>query len=88
MILAQGFKSFSEIIECCVGTIDGTLIWIHKPDKNTVDVCGFGPKKFFCGRKKFGLNMQAICDAARRFLNVERRFSGSTFDYFAFEQSK
>ena len=62
MDVAQGFNSKSEInIDGCVGAIDGILIWIHKPDKDNVDLCGFGPKKVFCDRKrKFGLNMHGV----------------------------
>ena len=88
--VAQGFKAKSDLdIDVCAGAIDGILIWIHKPSKNDAKAIQFGPAKFFCGRKKkFGLNMQAICDSQRRFLDVEIRFPGSTSDFFAFEQSK
>ncbi|KAL9191554.1 hypothetical protein ACHAXT_001260 [Thalassiosira profunda] len=89
-IVAQGFKEKSDIdIDVCCGAIDGILIWIHKPSKKDVQAIGCGPAKFFCGRKKkFGLNMQAVCDARGRFLDVEIKFPGSTSDFFAFEQSK
>lgn len=85
--VACGFKSKSEIdINVCVGAIDGMLIWILEPDKDDVDLYGFSPKKFFCGRqKKFGLNMQAVFDASYCFLGVEIRFPSSTSDYFRFE---
>ena len=84
--IANGFKEKSNIdIDISVGTIDGILIWIHKPSKNDVEAFKFGPAKFFCGRKKkFGLNMQAVCDARGRFLDVEIRFPGSTSDFFCF----
>jgi hypothetical protein len=54
-----GFKSKSTIdIDCCVGAIDGILIWMNKPTIRDQIVIGFGPAKFFCGRKKkYGLNM-------------------------------
>ena len=89
-MVAEGFKAKSEIsIDCCVGSIDGILIWIHKPGKHDVKAIKFGPAKFFCGRKKkFGLNMQAVCDARGRFLDVEIKYPGSTSDYFAFDQSE
>eukprot|EP00970_Alexandrium_tamarense_P003439 scaffold538_cov127-Alexandrium_tamarense.AAC.1 len=38
-------------------------------------------------KKKFGLNMQAVCDAQRRFLWVDIRYPGMTIDFFAFDQS-
>lgn len=87
--LAQEFRSKSTIgITNCVGAIDGILMWIHKPTDQDCDVLGFRQTKFFCGRKKkFGLNMQAVCDARRRFLWVELRYPGSTSDFFAFDQS-
>ena len=52
--LALEFKAKSRIgLQNCVGAIDGLLIWIHKPSKvDILNNIGFGPKKFFCGRKK------------------------------------
>jgi len=87
--LSEEFKRKSDIGIChCVGAIDGILIWVHKPTEADCEKMGFGPVKFFCGRKKkFGLNMQAVCDARKRFLWVDIRFPGSTSDFFAFEQS-
>ena len=87
--VADGFKRKSDIgISCCIGAIDGILIWIHKPSKVDEKVIKFGPAKFFCGRKKkFGLNMQAICDARGMFLDVEVRFPGTASDFFAFDES-
>ena len=88
--LASEFKAKSEIdIDCCIGSIDGILIWIHKPTEADCERTGVGPKPYFCGRKKkYGLNMQAICDARRRFIWVDIQFPGATSDYFAFEQSE
>ena len=88
-MLAKEFEAKSSINICnCVGAIDGILIWVHQPTEADCKDLGFGPIKFLCGRKKkFGLNMQACCDARRRFLYVDIRFPGSTSDFFAFEQS-
>jgi hypothetical protein len=87
--LADEFKCKSSVGIChCVGAIDGILIWIHKPTASDCEALGFGPIKFFCGRKKkYGLNMQAVCDARRRFLWVDLKYPGSTSDFFAFDQS-
>ena len=72
----------------CAGCLDGILIWTHKPSKPELEKLGIGGKKFFCGRKmKIGLNMLAVCDARRRFLDVEIRHPGSTSDYLAFALS-
>ena len=88
--IAQGFKRKSAAnLESCAGAIDGMLIWIHKPSKQDMEEQGFGEMKYFCGRKKkFGLNMQAVCDSDKKFLDVEISFPGATSDYFAFYHSK
>ncbi|KAL7474698.1 hypothetical protein ACHAW6_000658 [Cyclotella cf. meneghiniana] len=56
-VIARAFKAKSEIgIDCCVGAIDGILIWIHKPSALDIKSIGFSAKKFYCRRKKkFGI---------------------------------
>jgi hypothetical protein len=72
--------------DCCVGAIDGILIWIHRPSQKCCVQAGCDVGKFFCGRKhKFGLNCQAICDAEGRFLDMSIMYPGSTADCLAFE---
>ena len=47
-----------------------------------------GRKEFFCGRKhKFGLNLQAVCDAEGRFLDLDIEHPGATSDFLAFSTS-
>ena len=72
-LVANEFREQSSIgLNNCAGCVDGILIWIHKPTIPELQKLGIGGKKLFCGRKKkFGLNMQAVCDACRRFLDVE-----------------
>ena len=68
--IATGFKEKSGIgLANCVGAIDGLLVWIHKPNKADVEKnIGFGPKKFFCGRKKkYGMNMMGTCHRSSYF---------------------
>ena len=87
--LARAFKrkSFPEF-DNCVGCIDGMLVWINKPSKPTLRDAGLGARKFFCGRKKkFGLNLQAICDHLLRFIDVEIIHPGATSDYLSFATS-
>ena len=62
---ARGFKAKSQIlIDCCLGAIDGMLVWMNKPNITDQKIIGFGPAKFFCGRKmKYGLNMMGVCDS-------------------------
>ena len=87
--IANGFEKKSHVgFDNCVGCIDGMLVWIHKPSKRALEKAGFGPKKFFCGRKKkFGLNLQAICDHNRKFLDIDIVHPGSTSDYLCFSTS-
>ena len=74
--------------DCCVGAVDGILIWIQQPSDADANVSECGTKKFWCGRKhKFGLNCQAICDAKGKFLDISVLFPASTSDVLAFESS-
>ena len=44
--------------------------------------------RFLCGReKKFGLNLQAVCDHMRRFIALDVGFPGSTSDFLSFLNS-
>ena len=64
------------------------LVWTNKPSRPHLRPVGVGPKKFFCGRKKkFGLNIQAICDHKRRFLDAEVEHPASTSDCMCFTTS-
>ena len=55
----------------CVGCIDGILLWMEKPSKQQCAEAGVDSGKFYCGRKgKYGLNLQAVCDACHRFIDV------------------
>ena len=85
----EGFRSRSKIyIDCCIGSIDGMLIWMNKPTIADQVKIGFGPTKFFCGRKKkYGLNMMGVCDSRRRFIWVEVNMPGASSDFYAFDQS-
>ena len=87
--IATHFASKSSMnFENCVGCVDGILIWTSKPSKPILLRAGLGVIKFFCGRKKrFGLNMQAICDHKLRFLDIDIAHPASTSDYLAFATS-
>lgn len=87
--VAEGFKKKSDVnFDNCVGAIDGIHIWTHKPTKHDVEDLGFGELKFFCGRKlKYGLNMQAACDARGRFLDVYIGTPGAASDFYSFGMS-
>jgi hypothetical protein len=87
--LAKQFGNKSAAgFDCCVGAVDGILLWIHRPSEDDAAAAGCGPAKFFCGRKhKYGLNCQAVCDAKGRFLDMSILFPGSTSDVLSFESS-
>ena len=72
----------------CIGCIDGLLIWMEKPSKDQCIEVGVDSGKFLCGRKgKFGLNLQGICDARRRFTYISIQHPASASDYLAFVTS-
>ena len=87
--IAEAFKAKSKAdFDICVGCVDGMLVWIHLPSKEECERIGVGQAKFICGRKsKCGLNLQAICDAERRFLDISILFGASASDLLAFESS-
>jgi DDE superfamily endonuclease len=87
--IADGFNRKSAAdFRCCAGALDGILIWTHRPSEADAAQASCDVGKFFCGRKhKFGLNMQAICDARGRFLDVSLMFPASTSDILSFESA-
>ena len=87
--IAAGFKALSEAhFDCCVGDVDGILIWTHQPTEEDCEEIEVGASKCYCARKgKFGLNMQAICDHQYRFLDISILYGGSSSDVVAFEAS-
>jgi hypothetical protein len=69
-------------IACCAGAIDGMLIWTDKRTKSECNRVKAGSAKFYCSRKsKYGLNMQAVCDANKKFLDVSILQPASASDY-------
>jgi DDE superfamily endonuclease len=86
--IAREFQQLCKAgFDICVGCIGGMLVWIHKP--NDKDCRHIGANKFYSDcKKKFGLHMQAVCDANKRFLDVEINSPGATSDYLAFVRSK
>jgi len=82
-------KSYDDQIGCCVGCIDGILIWTHKPSKAECDEVGVSENKFFCGRQhKHGLNMQAICNHKKQLMDVSIVYGASASDHMSFEVSE
>ena len=87
--LAMEFANRSQAgFDCCVGAVDGILIWIIRPSPSCCNVSKCDATKFFCGRKhKFGLNCQAVADCQGRLLDMSIRYPSSTSDCLAFESS-
>ena len=55
----------------CIGCIDRMLVWTEKPSKKECEEVGVDDGKFYCGQKgKFGLNLQAVCDARCQFTHI------------------
>lgn len=76
-------RSTHEIFKYCTGAIDGLAITIRAPSKKSV----LNQARFFSGsKKKYCINMQAVCDSKCRFLAVTFKHVGSTNDAIAFEQ--
>lgn len=88
--IANEFEKCSDAkISICAGAHDGMLVWIERPNEKDCKQNKCDPDKFYCGRKKkFGLNLQATCDANLRFLDLSIMYPGSSSDCLAFEGSK
>ena len=85
-VAADFQKDSAANFPCCCGCIDGLLIWTHKPSAADCERLGVGCNQFFCGRKhKYGLNLQAICDAHLRFQHISILFGSRSSDTLAFE---
>ena len=66
----------------CVGCID------EKPSKQQCTEAGVDSGKFYCGRKgKYGLNLQAVCDAHCRFIDVSLQHPASASDCLSYVTS-
>ena len=70
----------------CISCIDGMLVWTEKPSKKECEEVGVDDGKFYCGQKgKFGLNLQAVCDAQCRFTYISLQHPASASDYLVVE---
>jgi hypothetical protein len=87
--VADGFRGvYDADFACCVGAVDGILIWTHKPSEEECERGGSSSGKFLCGRKnKFGLNCQDVCDVHGKFLDVSFVYQGSTSDLLVLDGS-
>lgn len=66
----------------CAGAVGSMLLWTDKPE--TED-----SQDYYCAQKKrYGHNMQAICDHNNRFLEVNMDSPGATSDFVAFNKTE
>eukprot|EP00918_Siedleckia_nematoides_P101494 GHVU01221702.1.p1 GENE.GHVU01221702.1~~GHVU01221702.1.p1 ORF type:complete len:421 (+),score=48.58 GHVU01221702.1:51-1265(+) len=83
--IAAGFagKSTSNIIQTCVGAADGCLIEIATPAATQVA----NVQAFFSGhKKKYGVNLLALCDSRCRFIAASAKSPGGMHDSASFQR--
>ena len=87
--IAHGFKKKrTPRFNCCVGCIDGMLVWTEKPTEQHCAIMKCGPMRFMCGCKgKYGLNLQGVCDQIQRFISIWILHPGSSSDFLSFIRS-
>jgi hypothetical protein len=98
--LFLGFASRSRGgLRGCVGALDGLLVKVRRPqprwhpksvllvstqvEKSVDMICEF-VRRFYCRKGFFAINVQAICDSQRRFLDASMRCPGAVNDNLAF----
>jgi len=70
-------------LSSCVGSLGSMLVWTEKPNE-----AGIASAEYFNeNKKKFGLNMQGICDHNGRFMGIDVSQPGSVADLDAFTVS-
>jgi hypothetical protein len=85
-IAANDFKALAgnDVMDGCVGCIDGMLIPINTPASAEVGHV----KSYFSGHyQQYGINMQAICDSRCRFIFASLAAPGGTNDIVAYRNT-
>ena len=81
-------KKSTPQFNCCLGCIDGMLVWTEKPTEHNCAVMNCGPMRFMCGWKgKYGLNQQGVCDHIQRFTSIWILHPGLSSDFLSFIRS-
>jgi hypothetical protein len=79
---------FHEKSEASAGSLDGMHFWCEKPMESICKAAKCGPMTFMRGRKKkFGVNLQGVCDVEGHFLDISIGHQGFTLDHLAFSTS-
>ena len=72
---AAQFWAMKKRFPYCFGAVDGCLIKVQVPPRR------HNPQQYYSGRKKFHcFNVQAICDADYKFLDVDASWPGKVHD--------
>ena len=66
------------VVKGCIGSLDGISIKTYKPNRK------YGPKGYYCRKKFYSINVQAMCDSKRRFTFVSVKAVDSIHDSTAF----
>ena len=87
--MLEGFRNKSRTyFKVCAGCIDSLLIQMERLSKRQNQIIGCDVKKFLCKRKKkYGLNMQGVCDHKDRFIDTSICHPKATSDYLSFMTS-
>ena len=87
--IAHGFKKNSTPrFNCCIGCIDGMLVWTERPIEHNCAVMKCGPMHFMCGCKDmYGLYLQGVCNHIQRFTSIWILHPGSSSDFLSFIRS-
>lgn len=79
-------RSSYQVMRGCVGCVDGWLCRVKASSMKATG--GLGPRPFFSGHYYAnGVNVQAVCDSAARFMFASVAAPGGTSDIIAFEQT-
>ena len=88
--LLKPFVKKAKLDSQCVSVLwMECLFGMRNPTESVCKAAKCGPMKFMCGRKKkFGVNLQGVCDVEGRFLDISIGHPGSTSDHLAFSTSR
>ena len=75
--MEEGFaaKSTRQLVRGCIGAIDEIQVKIRCPSKKLDGVSN--PREYFSRKGFYSVNVQATCDADRRFTDFDIRWPGS-----------
>ena len=83
-VISKGFKHKSTrgVFDKCIGAVDGILIQLHSVKGEESNRAS----RYWSRKSFFAFNVQAVCDANRKFLWYSVENPGSTHDSMAFSR--